>query len=154
MDLTHPLGVPAGQVVVDGHDVDALAGERVEVDRQGRGEGLALTGLHLGDPAEVEGGAADELDVVVALAEHPPGRFAHDREGVDQQVVDLGPLLDLGPELRRLGPERVVVQRLHLGFEGVDVGHQGLERLQLAPFTASQDTLDDTHDGLLMTDYS
>ncbi len=32
----HPFGVAPGQVVVDGDDVDALAGERVEIGRKGR----------------------------------------------------------------------------------------------------------------------
>ena len=32
VDRAHPLGVAAGEVVVDGDDVDALAGERVEAD--------------------------------------------------------------------------------------------------------------------------
>ena len=99
MDLAHPLGVPAGQVVVDGHHVDALAGEGVEVDRQGRHQGLALAGLHLGDPAEVQGGAAHQLHVEVALADGPPGRLPDGGEGLDQQVVDvLAPVQPL-PEL-------------------------------------------------------
>ena len=91
-------------------------------------------------------GAAHELNVVVALSEHPLGGFTHDGEGVDQEIVDLDTLLELGPELTRLGPERVVAQRLHLGFEGVDVGHQGLKGLELAPFATSQHTLEHTHD--------
>ena len=36
VDRAHPLRVAAGQVVVDGDDVDALAGERVEHDGQRR----------------------------------------------------------------------------------------------------------------------
>ena len=34
VDSTHPLGVEAGEVVVDGDEVDALTGEPVEVHRQ------------------------------------------------------------------------------------------------------------------------
>ena len=45
VDLAHPLRVAAGEVVVDGDDVHALAGERVEVGRQGRDERLAFAGL-------------------------------------------------------------------------------------------------------------
>ena len=51
VDLAHPLGVALGQVVVDGDDVDALAGERVEIDRQGRDQRLAFAGVHFGDLA-------------------------------------------------------------------------------------------------------
>jgi len=53
MDATHPFGVAGRQVVVDGDEVDALAGQPVEIGRQCGDERLALAGLHLGDPAEV-----------------------------------------------------------------------------------------------------
>ena len=33
VEPAHPLGVAAGQVVVDGDDVNAAAGERIEVER-------------------------------------------------------------------------------------------------------------------------
>jgi hypothetical protein len=65
----HPLGVAAGEVVVDRDDVDALAVEGVEVGRQRAGEGLALAGAHLGDVAHVQRGAAHDLDVEVPLPE-------------------------------------------------------------------------------------
>jgi hypothetical protein len=87
VDAPHPLGVAnAGQVVVDRDEVDALAGQPVEVDGQRRHEGLALAGLHLGDPAEVQRGAAHQLHVVVALADDPLGGLAGDRERLDEQM--------------------------------------------------------------------
>ncbi len=88
VDLAHPLGVARGEVVVDGDDVHAAAGQRVQVGRQGRDERLAFAGLHLGDLALVEHHAADELDVVVALAERALGRLAHRRERLGQQRVE------------------------------------------------------------------
>ncbi len=85
VDLAHPLGVALGEVVVDGDDVDAVAGERVEVAGKGGDEGLAFAGLHLGDLALVEDHAADELDVEVAhlhgAAGRPRGRRRRPREG-------------------------------------------------------------------------
>ena len=47
VEAAHPLRISAGEVVVDGDDVDALAGEGVEVHGQGGGEGFALAGAHL-----------------------------------------------------------------------------------------------------------
>ena len=75
-----------------------------------RHEGLALAGLHLGDPAEVQGGAAHQLDVVVALTDDPLGRLAHDREGLDQQVVEVLAVVEALAELGGLGPQRVVAE--------------------------------------------
>ena len=116
MDLAHPLRVAAGQVVVDGDQVEALAGEAVQVGGQRRHEGLALAGLHLGDPAEVQRRAAHELHVEVALADDPEGRLPHDRERLDQQVVEVLAVVQPLPELGRLGLEVGVRQRLHLGL--------------------------------------
>ena len=71
-DAAHELGLVAREEVVDRDDVHAAARERVQVGG-GRGdEGLALTGLHLGDVAEVQGGAAHELHVEVTQAEGAP----------------------------------------------------------------------------------
>ena len=47
----------------------AFAFERVEVERQGRGEGFALSSPQLRDTALVQIDAADELNIVVALPE-------------------------------------------------------------------------------------
>ena len=74
---------------------------------------LALTGAHLGHPAEMQGCAADELDVEVPLAEHPPASLAHHREGLDQQIVGvLSPLQDECAEVAAAGPQRIVVETL------------------------------------------
>ena len=78
MDLTHPLGVAAGEVVVDRNDVHSMTGQPVQVDGQRRCEGLALTGLHLRDPPEMKGRTSHQLDVVVTLAQYPLGRLAYD----------------------------------------------------------------------------
>ena len=76
VELAHPLGVAAGQVVVDRDDVDALARERVEVAGQRGDERLALARLHLGDHATMQGDATDDLDVEVAHAQDAVGRLA------------------------------------------------------------------------------
>ena len=101
---THPLAIASGQVVVDRDDVHTLATEGVEVGRQHTGQGLALTGLHLGDVAEVQRGATHDLHVEVALGEHPPGRLAGHREGLGQQVVEPLAVGYPGAELVGLGP--------------------------------------------------
>ena len=62
--------------------------ERVEDRRERRDERLALAGAHLGDPALVEDGAADQLDVEVAHLERPLHRLAGHREDLGQDVVE------------------------------------------------------------------
>ena len=108
VDLPHPLGVALGEVVVDGDDVDAAAGERVEIDRQRGDQRLAFAGLHLGDPAVVQDHAADELDVEMALAERALGGLATGRERRYQDIVEGLALLELLSELDGAGPQCLV----------------------------------------------
>ena len=88
MQPAHPFRLEAGEVVVDRDEVHAAAGQRVQVARQRRDEGLAFAGLHLRDPTEVQRRAAHDLDVEVALAEHPLAGLADGRERLREQVVE------------------------------------------------------------------
>ena len=91
VDRPHPLRVAAGEVVVDGDEVRATAGQAVEREGQRRDEGLALARLHLGDLPLVEDHAADELDVEVAHPERPLARLTGRREDLGDDVVE-GPV--------------------------------------------------------------
>ncbi len=104
----HPLGVALGQVVVGGDDVDALAGDGVEVGGQHTGQGLALTGLHLRDLPEVQCGPTHQLHVEVALPERALGPFPRHGEGLGQQLVERLPVLVPLAELVGLGAQLAV----------------------------------------------
>jgi len=88
IDLAHPGGVAAGEVVVDGDDVDAAAGERVEIHRKRCDQRLAFAGLHLGDVALMQHHAADQLHIEMALAKRALGGLAHGGECRHQDVVE------------------------------------------------------------------
>ena len=88
VDPAHPRRVTLHEVVVHRHEVDAVPGERVEVGGQGGDERLALAGLHLGDPAEVERRAAHDLHVEVALAERALRRLADRGERLGEELVE------------------------------------------------------------------
>ena len=138
MHPAHPLAVTFGQVVVDRDDVHALAADAVEVGRHHRGQGLALTGLHLSDVAEVQRRRTHQLHVERTLVEHPPRRFAGHRERLGEQVVEA---LAVGVpflELRGLGPQFGVGELLDVVGQGVDVVGHPLEALDHATFTKAQ----------------
>ena len=99
----HPLGMEAGEVVVHRDDVDALAGQRVQVDRQGRHEGLALAGLHLGHPTEMQRRATHQLHVEVPLADGALRGLADHGERFEQDVVELRTVVEPLVEVSRLG---------------------------------------------------
>ena len=120
VDLAHPLRVALSEVVVDGDDVHALAGERVQIDGQRGDERLALARLHLGDLALVQHHAADELHVEVALAQRALGGLAHGGEGRHQEIVERRPVLQLAAEILGARLELGVAQSGDLRLERVD----------------------------------
>jgi hypothetical protein len=129
VDRAHPLRVAAGQVVVDRHDVHALAFERVQIGGQCRHERLAFARLHLGDLALVQHRAADQLDVEVPHFQHPPAGFPDHGEGFGQQVVDGRPLRQPLAEFRGSALELLVGQTAQGGLERVDLLDEGTQAL-------------------------
>ena len=102
MHAAHPLRVTLSQVIIDGHHMAALALKRIEVSGKHTGQGLTLTGLHLGDVAEVQRSAAHNLDRVMLLPQHTPGCFTSRGECLKQQIVDSFTALEALFELVRL----------------------------------------------------
>ena len=66
--------------------------------------------------------AAHELYVIVAHAEGAHRCFTHRREHFYEQVVEARSVLDPGPKLPRFTLQLIVGERLHLGFERIDIG--------------------------------
>ena len=87
VDFTHPLGVTACEVIVDGDDVDAFAGEGVEVGGKGGDKGLTFTGLHLRDTAVVQDDTTKDLDRVGFQADGADGCLTAGRERVGEDVL-------------------------------------------------------------------
>ncbi len=142
VNLAHPFRVPAGQVVVHRHHVHALAGQGVQVHSQGGHQGLALARAHLGNLALVQGHGADELDVVVAHAQHPLGGLPHRGEGLGHEGVEGFPLFQAGLEFVRLAAQLFVAELLEGGLEGVDLGDGAPVRLQQTIIAAAEDFLE------------
>ncbi len=140
VDLAHPLGVALGEIVVDGDDVDAVAGERVEIAGKRGDERLAFAGLHLGDFAGVKDHAADHLDVEVTHADGSDAGLADDGEGLWEEIVEralfggddlfrVGNAFDrggdTGAEFDGLGGELLVGELLEGGLVCVDLLKRG-----------------------------
>ncbi len=90
----HPFGVAAGQVIIDGHDVNALPGLRVPDDGGNGGQRLTLASLHLGDLARCQRQRALELDIEHVELQHPRRYNRRDRDNFEQICRrSAGPLL-------------------------------------------------------------
>ena len=92
VDLPHPLGVTARQVVVDGDQVHTTAGEGIQVHGQSSNKRFTFTCLHLGDFTLVQDNATDELNIVVTHLDPAPTSFTHNGEGLRQEVIERLPV--------------------------------------------------------------
>jgi acylphosphatase len=139
VDAPHPLGIAAGQVVVDGDQVDALAGQRVQVDGQGGDQGLAFAGLHFGDGAAVQDHAADELHVEVAHVDHAAAGLAAHGEGLGQDAVQAFAIGDALPEFYGLGAQLVVALFAQVGLELADARDDGAHAFEDTRVSGAED---------------
>ena len=139
----HLLGLELGQVVVDRDHVHALAGERVEVGGQHGDERLALTGLHLGDVAEVEGRRAHDLHVEGPHAQHALAGLPDGGEGLRHQVVEGLPVGEPLAELVGHPAELVVGHLDEVVLDGVDGLGDGLELTEDLALADAEELVDD-----------
>ncbi len=114
------FGVTLGEVVVDGDHVHAFTAKRVQVGRQGCGQGFTFTGTHLGDAAIVKHHPAQQLDVKVTHAEHALARFTHYGERFRDQALDGLAFFQTGAELGGFGFQLIIAELLHGRFHAVD----------------------------------
>ena len=121
----HPLRVAAGQVIVDRNHVNAVAGQRVQVARQGGDQRLAFTGFHFGDLALVEHHAANQLNVEMTHVQHAAAGLADHGEGRNQEVVKRRALSDLLFKFNGFRSQVDVGEFPQLGFQRADCRHCG-----------------------------
>ena len=154
VELAHPFGVAAGEVIVHRHEMRAAAGERVKIERQRGDERFAFAGRHFRDPPAMQNDAADQLHIevhhvprhrliadresILALGQAARGVFHH-RKGFRQNLVEpAGERLgifdrgELGLPGGGFGAQIVVRERLKLLVESVDRAHDRLQALDLA----------------------
>ena len=120
----HPLGVAAGEVVVDGDHMDAQAGEGVEVNGQGGDEGFAFPGLHFRDHAAVQGDATDEL--AIEVDHFPIKRLIAHAEGGAAEAAGGG--FDDRVGLREDAFEVFDAARAEFGLDVMEGGLGGFDR--------------------------
>jgi len=139
---THPFGIPFGEVIVDGHHVDAEAAQGVEVYGKGGDECLPFTGRHFGDLAFMQDDAADELDVEMTHSQGACGGFPDDGKGLGQNGIKLLTIGDSLLEVRCHRLEFLVTQGSHPVFKFVGPLDHGLYTLELTLVLGSDNLLD------------
>ena len=151
VDFAHPLAVAARQIVVDGHDVHALAGQRVQVRGQGGHQRFALAGLHLGDAPLMQHQAAHHLHAVRAHPQHTGVGFADGGERLRQDVVLRFTVLQARAEFIRLGAQLLIRQRFVFIFEGFHGVDRLLQLFDLRVIAAAQQFFDPIEHKVLLS---
>ena len=134
----HPFSIAAREVVVHRHHMHAVAGQRIQIYRQGRHQGFAFARAHFGDLAFVQGDAANQLHIEMAHAEGAHAGFAYHSEGFRQQVVERGAISDPLFERSGLGAQGVIGQRLHRRFQRIHRRHLMLVLLEQPVVAAAE----------------
>ena len=140
VDAAHPVGIAAGEIVVDGDDVHAL----LRRGRSGRRRDVATSVF----PSPVFISAIlprcstippTSCTSKCRHGEHAPPRLAHHREGIDQQIVELGTLIAPLAKLRRLRAEIFVRERADIVLALPDGRDKRLNAFEVALVLGAED---------------
>ena len=136
----HPLGVTRGEIVVHGDDVHALAGDGIEVGRQGADQSLAFAGPHFSNFAVMQDHAPDHLDIEMTHAQNALTRLADHRKRLGQQGIEGFTVGVTLTEFVGFGLKLIVRQRLHGRLKRIDA-LDGLGILLDQPVIAAAENL-------------
>ena len=149
VDLTHPLGLIFGQVVVDSDHMDPFPGQGIQIAGQNGHQGFAFTGLHFSDPTLMQNDAAHKLHRIGPQAQHPVRRLPHGGESLRQQVIQGLPLSQPLLELGSLAPEFFLAQGLIAVLQGQNLIHQRLNFLDFPLGAGAEQFIKQSHCNLL-----
>ena len=140
VDRPHPVGVALGEIFVNRDDMHALARKRVQIGRQGRHQGLAFAGAHLGDRTFVQHDAADHLHIEMTQLQSSLARLAHGGEGLRQQFLKRFAPFQPGAQFPGSRANLLVGLAFVLRFQPVDRSHGFPHPLQLPRIAAAKDS--------------
>ncbi len=113
VQLTHPLGVALGKIIIDRDHVHAASTERVQINWEGGDQRFTFAGLHFSNLALVQNHATDQLHVEMPHVQHTASCLAHNRERLFENLVK-----DLVCSLQSLGVEFALPVEIRIGLVG------------------------------------
>ena len=133
VNLAHPIRIALGEVVVHRHDMHALAGQRIQIGREGRNQRLAFPRAHFGDVALMQENPALQLHIKGTQAKGTLGSFTAVGKGFGQDRVQrFAALLHTVLELTGLFDDPLIREGGEFGLKRVDLRHQRPHRFHLA----------------------
>ena len=125
--------------------MDALARQRIQIGGEGGYQGLAFTGLHLGDPALMQHDATHQLHPVGTHAQYTVRGLPHGGKSLRQNVIQGLAVGKTLLELRGLGLKLCIGEGLVFVAQRLDLIHNGVDGFQLPGAIIAKDRFQKSH---------
>ena len=130
--LAHPFGVAFGEIVVDGHDMNAFTRQRVQIGRESRDKGFTLTRFHFRNIALMQEDATHQLHIKGPQTQGPFRGFAAIGESLGQQVIQRCTTRYFFAKFIGFGDDPLIREGLELRLESIDPLHKWIGCFYLA----------------------
>ena len=115
-----------------------LAGERIQISRQGRNQGFTFTGFHLGDASFMQRHATHHLHIKMPHAHNALAGFTDQGKGFRKNGIKALTLRNTLLVLGGFGLQLFVTQGVQFLFLGIDADHNLAHALQLTLVLATK----------------
>ena len=142
VELSHPLGVTFGKIVIDGDQMDPFSFERIQIDGKRRHQGLSFAGFHFGDAATMENHAADQLHVEMPHVEFAARHFPAHGKRFGQDVVQCPTCFQLLLEILSFIGQGLIGKWGEPALQAVDLLHDRSQRPDFAVIFTAEDQIE------------
>ncbi len=132
INLAHPLSVAFRKIVVHGHDMHALARQRVQVGRESRNKGFTLTCLHLRDVTLMQENATHKLRIKSTQTKRTARGLAAVGKCFWQHIIEVFTTLHAGLKLAGFLNDTLIRQSLKFWLQRIDLIDQWTHRFHFA----------------------
>ena len=150
VEFAHPLCITAGQIVIYRNDMHTLAGQRIKIGCQGRNQGLAFTGTHLGNLAAVQHHAADQLYIKVAHTQYATTGLPDHGKGFGEELIKGFAFVQAFTEFYGFCRQLLIAERFNFGFQRIDLRDGFTVFLDNAVIAAAKDLFNGVYNHCLL----
>ena len=140
IDLSHPLRVTLRQIVIDSNNVNALAFQCIQINRQRSYQSLTFTGLHLRDSSLMKNDTTDQLNPERLHIQCSLRTLTDCRKGFRKKIIQRLAFTQALAEFHCFPTELLIRERLHIRPQALNLSDCGLNSAKLT-FTVRPENL-------------
>ena len=140
IDLSHPLRVTLRQIVIDSNNVNALAFQCIQINRQRSYQSLTFTGLHLRDSSLMKNDTTDQLNPEGLHIQCSLRTLTDCRKGFRKKIIQSFAFTQALAEFHCFPTELLIRERLHIRPQALNLSDCGLNSAKLT-FTVRPENL-------------